>query len=441
MAISSLRVDLSVDEKQWRCAGPRRSRVADPFLVLLSLMVAEERITTEFTGLVGRTAARRRRPSWRPSRSTRHATCSSTPASRTRSSPPQVIAAHVGTLAASRSPTFAQIFDEALVEAHEQLCRRPGRPGGEGPLRHALPPGHRGHPGLTSFNFITDYLNSVVLPGFVEGFEDPPRRDRHIAYGVWFLRETVAPSRQADMVRATLRPCCRGVAVLSRPPGDGDAGVLLGVTQEEIRESAPSGLSRRLKIIGVPLKTPSDDGARPLRVPPQRQAPADERGPVRARRRRTARGVERRDHASRACSSRGGRDDARARVGSRRQNATEGAHARAGGVQADVVVTMGCGDEDCNYVLGILAKLQVADRAEARPHRPRRRTRRHHHGEHGHVRAFGVAGVSPPACRPTSALGADMGPTDDPVSRCGPGSSVRLRAAPSSGLRLPDGSR
>ena len=41
-----------------------------------------------------------------------------------------------------------------------------------------------------------------------------------------------------------------------KPPGDANgSGELLGVTQEEIREFALGGLTRRLKLIGVPLET------------------------------------------------------------------------------------------------------------------------------------------------------------------------------------------
>ena len=56
------------------------------FFVLSSLMVAEERITTKFSGLVGAYGTEEEATFLSPSRSTRRATCSSTRASRTRSS-------------------------------------------------------------------------------------------------------------------------------------------------------------------------------------------------------------------------------------------------------------------------------------------------------------------------------------------------------------------
>ena len=111
--------------------------------------------------------------------------------------------------------------------------------------------------GLTSFRFITDYLREHdLLPGFVEGYSRIHHDEtRHIGYGVWFLRETVrAHPDMADVVRQTLRDLLPSVAESLKPP-DGGGDDLLGVTQEEIREFALGGLTRRLKIIGVPLET------------------------------------------------------------------------------------------------------------------------------------------------------------------------------------------
>jgi SAM-dependent methyltransferase len=80
---------------------------------------------------------------------------------------------------------------------------------------------------------------------------------RHIGYGVWFLRETVRHRPEmAPAVRQTLRDLLPAVAESLKPPGDENgSGELLGVTQQEISEFALGGLTRRLKLIGVPLET------------------------------------------------------------------------------------------------------------------------------------------------------------------------------------------
>ena len=81
---------------------------------------------------------------------------------------------------------------------------------------------------------------------------------RHIGYGVWFLRETVRDHPEtADTVRETLRELLPSVAETLAPPEtatrtDFDA---IGATEDGIREFALGGLTRRLKIIGVPLDT------------------------------------------------------------------------------------------------------------------------------------------------------------------------------------------
>ena len=125
----------------------------------------------------------------------RRATCSSTLASRTRWSPTRrAIAAHVERAREQISPAFRAIFDVALVEAHEELLASPADPGAKVrfvTLYHLI---LEGTLGLTSFNFVTGYLErEKLLPGFVDGYSKIHHDEqRHIAYGIWFLRQAVA---------------------------------------------------------------------------------------------------------------------------------------------------------------------------------------------------------------------------------------------------------
>ena len=157
------------------------------------------------------------------------------------------------------SDAFRQIFDVALVEAHEQLVAAPGDLTAKVrfvTLYHLV---LEGTLGLTSFKFITDYLNdNGLLPGFVDGLlEDPPRRDApHRLRRLVPARDRPRPSEQADAVRATLRELAaarRRLAQAARttatPPS------LLGVSEDDLRAFALDGLTRRLSIIGVPLET------------------------------------------------------------------------------------------------------------------------------------------------------------------------------------------
>jgi ribonucleoside-diphosphate reductase beta chain len=171
---------------------------------------------------------------------------------------PQAIAAHVERAREQVSPAFRHIFDEALVQAHEALVAAPGDLAAKVrfvTIYHLI---LESTLGLTSFRFITGYLEErSLLPGFVDGYSRIHHDEtRHIGYGVWFLRETVREHpEQADTVRATLRELLPSVA---EALGGGDGGPdiqRLGVSTDEVRQFALDGLTRRLDIIGVPLSS------------------------------------------------------------------------------------------------------------------------------------------------------------------------------------------
>ena len=172
---------------------------------------------------------------------------------------PAAIAAHVARAREQVSPAFGRIFDDALVEAHERLVRT-RRPGREGPLRDDLPPDPRGTLGLTSYRFVTRYLEREgLLPGFVEGYsQDPPRRDApHRLRRVVPARDGArAPRGGGRGARGPARSAAVGgrVAVAARHGGETDCDAL-GASADDIRAFALDGLTRRLDIIGVPLAT------------------------------------------------------------------------------------------------------------------------------------------------------------------------------------------
>jgi ribonucleoside-diphosphate reductase beta chain len=251
-------VDLSVDREQWPSLDPAARETI--YFALSSLMVAEERITTKFTGLVAAHGSEEEATflSTQQVDEARHMQFYA----RFRDeviAEPQAIAAHVERAREHVSGSFRHIFDEALVDAHQTLIANPGDLAAKVrfvTLYHLV---IESTLGLTTFKFVTDYLNDKgLLPGFAEGYSKIHHDEtRHIGYGIWFLRETVREGPGlADAVRETLQEQLPAVAESLKPPGEGNGSAeQLGVTQHEIREFALGGLARRLKLIGVPLET------------------------------------------------------------------------------------------------------------------------------------------------------------------------------------------
>ncbi|MGC1165586.1 MAG: ribonucleotide-diphosphate reductase subunit beta [Solirubrobacterales bacterium] len=251
-------IDLDRDREQWRQLGEEDRGLI--FWVLSSLMVAEERITTKFSGLVGAYGSEEEVTFLATQQvdEARHMQFYARFQDEVVADP-AAIAAHVERARVQISPAFRRIFDQALVEAHERLVAHPGD--AEAKVRfvtlyHQV---LEGTLGLTSFNFVTGYLErEALLPGFVDGYSKIHHDEqRHIGYGTWYLRQAVAADPAlADVVRATLRELLPSVAESLTPPDrEGTDWDALGASAEEIREFALGGLSRRLNVIGVPLAT------------------------------------------------------------------------------------------------------------------------------------------------------------------------------------------
>jgi ribonucleoside-diphosphate reductase beta chain len=254
---SPFAVDLTTDREQWPELGSERRELVH--FVLSSLMVAEERITTKFSGLVGAHGTEEEATflSTQQVDEARHMQFYARFQDEVVASPGE-IAAHVRRARGEVSDGFRQLFDVALVEAHERLVAHPGDLTAKVRFVTLYHQVLEGTLGLTSFKFITDYLNADgLLPGFVDGYSRIHHDEtRHIGYGVWFLRETVrAEPQQAETVRRTLRELLPHVAESLTLPGDGADASPLGVSEDELRAFALAGLTRRLAIIGVPLET------------------------------------------------------------------------------------------------------------------------------------------------------------------------------------------
>ena len=254
---SPFEVDLETDREQWGGSLSDQDRGL-VYWALSSLMVAEERITTKFAGLVmaGDSEEETTFLATQQVDEARHMQFYA----RFRDeviAEPRTIAAHVSRSREELGESFAVIFDQALVQAHERLAANPRDAGAKVEfvtIYHLL---IEATLGLTAFEFITRYLrDNELLPGFVEGYSSIHHDEqRHIGYGVWFLRAAVGrDAALGDRVRQTVRDLLPSVAAALAPPDrEGTDWEALGASGDEIREFALSGLTRRLNVVGVPL--------------------------------------------------------------------------------------------------------------------------------------------------------------------------------------------
>jgi ribonucleoside-diphosphate reductase beta chain len=161
---------------------------------------------------------------------------------------------------------FIQLFDVELVNSQERLLANPRDVEAKLDfivLYHLV---IEGTLALTGQNFIQDYLEKKgKLPGLLEGYQRISQDEhRHVAYGTWFLKEKAnedpAFKRRISEKLMELMPLAQGVLV---PPGVEDPYdyELLGYHSSETNQFAFTSLSRRLKVIGVPLGAQADVAA------------------------------------------------------------------------------------------------------------------------------------------------------------------------------------
>lgn len=152
---------------------------------------------------------------------------------------------------------FVELFDRRLVAAGERLIADPSDVEAKIDFVVTYHMVIEGTLALTGQNFITlTFEERDILPGFLEGFRKISQDEhRHVAYGTWFLQQKAkdpAHARRIEERLMELLPIAAGVLV---PAGKDPAGewTLLGRSSAEINEFAFTALSRRLKVIGVGL--------------------------------------------------------------------------------------------------------------------------------------------------------------------------------------------
>jgi ribonucleoside-diphosphate reductase beta chain len=251
-------IDLTADRAQWQGALSEQDKSL-VYWALSSLMVAEERITTKFAGLV-MAAESEEEASYLASQQVdeaRHMQFYARVQDEVIAEP-AAIATHIVRSREQLGPSFEVIFDRALVDAHQRLAANPTDAGAKVDFVTTYHLVIEATLGLTAFEFITRYLRgNELLPGFVDGYTRIHHDEqRHIGYGIWYLRQAAGSAGLADRIRSQLRELLPAVASALAPPDQGATDwEALGTTSDQVRQFALDGLSRRLGIIGVPIET------------------------------------------------------------------------------------------------------------------------------------------------------------------------------------------
>ena len=247
-------VDLTRDRTDWeRLTKTERELL---YWVLSSLMVAEERISTQFCGLV-LAQDDEEEGSYLATQlvdEIRHMQFYARFQNEVIADPAE-IASHVARAREVLGAPFRRMFDEALVSAHDRLRREPRNREAKVDFVTTYHIAIEGTLGLTASHFLISFLSDRgVLPGFVDGYSRiAADEQRHIAYGTDFLRRAVSEDpAMGEVVRRRLFDLLPAVAESVSPPSEG-AWDILGVEDGELARFGLKTLTRRLKIIGVSL--------------------------------------------------------------------------------------------------------------------------------------------------------------------------------------------
>jgi ribonucleoside-diphosphate reductase beta chain len=248
-------IDFAQDVRDWeRMDGDLRGRLA---WNLSSFFIGEERVTTQFSGLVMayESQAEEAFLTTQQVDEARHA-------QHFNRFYEQVLGIdgsfedRMDEARKDLNPAFIEMFDGVLVDWGQRLVANPRDLEAKVDfvvLYHMI---IEGTLALTGQWFLTDYMERKdILPGWVEGFKLISRDEhRHVAYGTWFLREKAKdPSlkRRIGERIAELIPLASAVLV---PTGeDPENYTILDYSMEETNAFAFTALQRRLKVIGVDL--------------------------------------------------------------------------------------------------------------------------------------------------------------------------------------------
>jgi ribonucleoside-diphosphate reductase beta chain len=258
-------IDLERDKEQW-AALPEEDK-DEHLWGLSSFFLGEERVTTQFSGLVMAYEDEQEEAFLATQQvdEARHMQFFDRYYREVMGLDQEWIQERLAFVRKDVTDAFVELFDERLVEAGRRLIADPGDLEAKVDFIVMYHMVIEGTLALTGQHFMLDYYEkNELLPGFAEGFAKIARDEhRHVAYGTWFLQQKCADAAIRERVRSTLAellPIAAGVLV---PKGYsvGDDYEFFGYTSQQQAEFAYSALSRRLKVIGVGLGSPASPTA------------------------------------------------------------------------------------------------------------------------------------------------------------------------------------
>ena len=254
-------IDFTQDRADW-AALPDADK-DDIVWFLSSFFIGEERVATQFNGLVGayETQAEEHFLTTQQVDEARHA--------QHFNNFYREVVGYDGSFEerldrarADLTDAFKLLFDEVLVDANRRLLADPADLEAKVDFVTTYHMVIEGTLALTGQDTLTRvFEREGILPGFLEGFRKISQDEhRHVAFGTWFLQQKAkdpALKRRIQQRLQELIPVAAGVLT----PRGYDVGAdyeILGVRSDEVHGFAFTALSRRLKVIGVPLAAPED---------------------------------------------------------------------------------------------------------------------------------------------------------------------------------------
>ena len=192
-------IDLERDKEQW-AAMPEEQK-DEHLWGLSSFFVGEERVTTQFSGLVMAYEDEQEEAFLTTQQvdEARHMQFFDRYYREVLGVDNERIQERLAAVRVHLTDSFVELFDERLVRAGERLIADPSDIEAKVDFITAYHMVIEGTLALTGQHFMLDwYEKADLLPGFQEGFSNIARDEhRHVAYGTWFLQQKCADPQPA----------------------------------------------------------------------------------------------------------------------------------------------------------------------------------------------------------------------------------------------------